>query len=70
MHQELERARDGSRFSTATIPRIRTEYQFSRSVFLRYIGQYVAENMPDAKVGLFLQDDDLGVETGAKDEES
>jgi branched-chain amino acid transport system substrate-binding protein len=29
----------------------------------KVIGQYVAENMPDAKVGLFLQDDDLGVES-------
>lgn len=26
----------------------------------KIIGQYVAENMPNAKVGLFLQDDDLG----------
>ncbi|MFP5252627.1 MAG: ABC transporter substrate-binding protein [Actinomycetes bacterium] len=26
----------------------------------KIIGQYVAENMPDAKIGLFLQDDDLG----------
>ena len=26
----------------------------------KIIGQYVAENMPDARVGLFLQDDDLG----------
>jgi branched-chain amino acid transport system substrate-binding protein len=26
----------------------------------KIIGQWVAENMPDAKVGLFLQDDDLG----------
>ncbi len=26
----------------------------------KIIGQYVADNMPDAKVGLFLQDDDLG----------
>lgn len=25
-------------------------------------GQYVAENMPDAKVGLFLQDDDFGAD--------
>ena len=29
----------------------------------KIIGQYVAQNMPDAKVGLFLQDDDLGVES-------
>jgi len=28
----------------------------------KIIGQWVAENMPDAKVGLFLQDDDLGVD--------
>jgi ABC-type branched-subunit amino acid transport system substrate-binding protein len=26
----------------------------------KIIGQYIAENFPDAKVGLFLQDDDLG----------
>ena len=26
----------------------------------KIIGQWVAQNMPDAKVGLFLQDDDLG----------
>jgi ABC-type branched-subunit amino acid transport system substrate-binding protein len=26
----------------------------------KIIGQYVAQNMPDAKVGLFLQDDDFG----------
>ncbi|MPZ93826.1 MAG: ABC transporter substrate-binding protein [Propionibacteriales bacterium] len=26
-------------------------------------GQWIAENMPDAKVGLFLQDDDLGVDS-------
>ncbi|MEI5671951.1 MULTISPECIES: ABC transporter substrate-binding protein [unclassified Nocardioides] len=26
----------------------------------KIIGQYVAENLPDAKVGLFLQDDDFG----------
>lgn len=28
----------------------------------KIIGQYVAEKMPDAKVGLFLQDDDLGAD--------
>jgi ABC-type branched-subunit amino acid transport system substrate-binding protein len=34
----------------------------------KIIGQYVAENMPDAKVGLFLQDDDFGAdaEKGAR----
>ncbi|QCW50087.1 ABC transporter substrate-binding protein [Nocardioides dongxiaopingii] len=28
----------------------------------KIIGQYVAENLPDAKVGLFLQDDDFGTD--------
>jgi branched-chain amino acid transport system substrate-binding protein len=28
----------------------------------KIIGKYVAENMPDAKVGLFLQDDDFGAD--------
>lgn len=33
-----------------------TDYESEAKI----IAQYVAENMPDAKVGLFLQDDDLG----------
>jgi branched-chain amino acid transport system substrate-binding protein len=33
-----------------------TDYESEGKV----IGKYVAENMPDAKVGLFLQDDDFG----------
>ena len=28
----------------------------------KIIGQWVSENMPDAKVGLFLQDDDFGAD--------
>ncbi len=31
----------------------------------KIIGQYIAENMPDAKVGLFLQDDDFGADSEA-----
>jgi hypothetical protein len=38
----LDRRRDGSRFSTETIPRIRVEYQATRAVFLRVVGQYAA----------------------------
>lgn len=38
-----------------------TDYESEGKV----IGKYVAENMPDAKVGLFLQDDDFG-EDGEK----
>ena len=44
VHQRIARARDGSRFSTATIPRLKTEYQVTRAIFLRYIGQYVAQD--------------------------
>lgn len=35
-----------------------TDYESEGKV----IGQYVAKNFPDAKVGLFLQDDDLGAD--------
>ncbi len=35
-----------------------TDYESEGKV----IGQYIKENMPDAKVGLFLQDDDLGAD--------
>jgi hypothetical protein len=38
----LSRRRDGSRFSTETIPRIKVEYQVSRALFLRLVGQYDA----------------------------
>jgi hypothetical protein len=44
VHERLTRARDGGRFSTANIPRIKLEYQLSRAIFLRYIGQYFAQD--------------------------
>ena len=37
-------------------------YQPDYEIEGKIIGQYVAENMPDAKVGLFLQDDDFGTD--------
>jgi hypothetical protein len=43
-HQRLARSRDGSRFSTANIPRLKVEYQLTRDIFFRYVGQYVAED--------------------------
>jgi len=43
-HVRLTRARDGSRFSTANIPRLKLEYQLSRAVFFRYVGQYFAQD--------------------------
>jgi hypothetical protein len=44
VHERITRARDGSRFSTANIPRLKLEYQLSRAIFVRYVGQYVAQD--------------------------
>ncbi|HEX9704752.1 MAG TPA: DUF5916 domain-containing protein, partial [Gemmatimonadales bacterium] len=44
VHQRLNRADDASRFSIANIPRVKLEYQLSRAVFFRYVGQYVAQD--------------------------
>jgi hypothetical protein len=40
----LDRSRDGSRFSTEIIPRIKTEYQVSPAIFFRLVGQYAARS--------------------------
>lgn len=40
----LDRLRDGTRFSTARIPRLKVEYQLSRPIFFRFVGQYDAES--------------------------
>ena len=42
-HTELKRKRDGSLYSRATIPRVRLQYQFSRSLFLRGIAEYASQ---------------------------
>jgi hypothetical protein len=42
-HQRLTRARAGSWFSTANIPRLKVEYQLTRDIFFRYVGQYFAQ---------------------------
>src|SRR5947209_8324984 len=44
VHEHFTRARDGSRFSTANIPRLKVEYQLSRAIFFRYVGQYFAQD--------------------------
>ncbi len=38
----IDRARDGSRFSVEDIPRLKIEYQATRSIFVRFVGQYTA----------------------------
>jgi hypothetical protein len=39
----LNRERDGTRLSTAHIPRLKIEYQLARPVFFRFVGQYAAQ---------------------------
>jgi hypothetical protein len=43
VHRRLVRSSDDSRFSIANIPRVKVEYQLSRAIFFRYVGQYEAE---------------------------
>ncbi|MGQ0560573.1 MAG: DUF5916 domain-containing protein, partial [Gemmatimonadota bacterium] len=38
-HLALTRETDGSRFSSANIPRLKLEYQLSRPLFVRFVGQ-------------------------------
>jgi hypothetical protein len=40
----LDRAVDDSRFSTETIPRVKVEYQATRAMFFRVIGQYASRS--------------------------
>ncbi len=42
-HQRINRAQNGSWFSTANIPRLKMEYQLTRDIFFRYVGQYFAQ---------------------------
>ncbi len=46
-HESLFRRRDGSRYSSATIPRIRIQYQFTRYVFLRLTTEYANQERGD-----------------------
>jgi hypothetical protein len=56
-HQRITRARDRSRFSTANIPRVKLEYQLTRAIFFRYVGQYFAQRrdaLVDPRTGAAL----------------
>jgi len=44
-HQVITRAADGRWFSTASIPRLKIEYQLARSIFFRYVGQYTSQKI-------------------------
>jgi hypothetical protein len=40
----LDRSYDNSRFSSETIPRLKVEYQMTRAIFFRLVGQYAARS--------------------------
>jgi len=65
----LTRARDGEEHSTAVIPRIRTQYQFSRALFVRSIVEYGSQEsaaLRDPATGRPLVDcDESGCEPRA-----
>jgi hypothetical protein len=46
-HQQVNRLTDGSNVSLVRIPRLKVEYQLSRPIFLRVVGQYMS-NRTDA----------------------
>jgi hypothetical protein len=46
-HVSLLRKRDGSQYSSATIPRLQARYQFSRSLSVRAIGEYSSQKRGD-----------------------
>jgi hypothetical protein len=66
VHEVNDRASDGTRFSTANIPRLKLEYQPSRAIFFRYVGQYFAQDraaLRDPRTGapIYVFDEDGGV---------
>ncbi len=66
VYDRLNRERDGSEFAITNIPRLQVEYQLTRSIFLRYIGQYVAQRqaaLEDPRTGapLVQRDSTTGV---------
>jgi hypothetical protein len=64
VYSMLDRERDGTRLSTAHIPRLKLEYQIARPVFVRFVGQYAAQERDalrdPATEGPILQPDDSG----------
>ena len=57
-HAELNHEFDGSAYSTATIPRVKAQYQFNRALFLRGTAEYSSQEYGDIRhpeTGLRLQ---------------
>jgi len=66
----INRSRDGSRSSREAIPRLKAEYQLSRAVFVRFVGQYIARTraaLADAQGRPILVRDTLSVATTTND---
>jgi hypothetical protein len=65
-HSRLSRKRDGSLYSSATIPRLQVRYQFSRALFVRGLGEYSSQSrgeLLDPATGLPLATCDDTCET-------
>lgn len=41
----IHRRRDGSQFSSEAIPRLKLEYQLTRAIFFRFVGQYTVREL-------------------------
>jgi hypothetical protein len=66
----INRSRDGSRSSREAIPRVKIEYQLSRAVFVRFVGQYTARTraaLTDAAGRPILVRDTLSVASTTND---
>ena len=66
-HSTIRRKADGSTYSSATIPRVQAQYQFSRSLFARVIGEYGAQDrgeVLDPETGLPLLECEAGTCSG------
>src|SRR5213076_1891811 len=44
-HQQVNRRTDGSLVARTRVPRLKIEYQLSRAVFLRLVGQYTSNQV-------------------------
>jgi hypothetical protein len=69
-HSQLNRERDGTRYSTANIPRVKIEYQVARPLFIRFVGQYDAQTRdalrdPRTDQPILLRDPTTGTYTAA-----
>ena len=63
VYSRLNRERDGTRLSTAHIPRLKLEYQLARPIFVRFVGQYAAQEQdalrdPATDQPMLLRNDD------------